>query len=190
MSVSRFVWLTDAKPSRQDLFRLMYYFPVGFIWYQVIYCCIRQEEQVSRACAFVTCLHITGLNGILDTVHIRIYIPSNKSEFCQYEHKRQLGVVMNVINDCKLIIPVSPYLTWMIGNFQYLLHVTSKFRTSLGFKTTTSVFHQYCKNQGCRETPNVYVKYFVTRGRSGDAMKVPQTGTLPPYPLSPRHGGC
>ena len=55
------------------------------------------REPVSRARTRVTCMRMTGLNGILNTLHIRIYLGSNKSEFCWYEHTRQLSDVMTVI---------------------------------------------------------------------------------------------
>ena len=54
----------------------------------------------TRAC--VKRVRMTGLSGILNTLHIRHYIPSNTSKLCQYEHTCQLGDVMNVINQIYL----------------------------------------------------------------------------------------
>ena len=45
----------------------------------------------------VTCVCKTGLKGILDTMHILVYIPSNKSEFDQYAYTLILGDVVTVI---------------------------------------------------------------------------------------------
>ena len=61
------------------------------------------SASVTRAHACVKCVRMTGLSGIFYTLHIRNYIPSNTSELCQYEHTRQLGDVMNVINAMMLI---------------------------------------------------------------------------------------
>ena len=99
--------------------------------------------------ASVMCVRTNVSNNILNTLHIRICVPSNKSEFCHYEHTRQLGVVMTVINAMMLISSLSLLILthpWMTGIFQYLSHTTSKFKSSFRFETTTSVFHQ---NQAC-----------------------------------------
>ena len=37
-------------------------------------------------------------------------------------------------------------------------------------------------NVGNEEGHDTHMKHFVTRGRSGGAMKVPKIGPLPPYP--------
>ena len=105
--------------------------------------------------ASVTCVCMTGLNGIFNTLHIRIYIPLNKSESCQYERRRQLGDVMTVINAMMLISILSLFILthpWMIRNFQYLLHKTSKFKISFRFETSKTVFHHTSKNYGCRDS--------------------------------------
>ena len=96
---------------------------------------------------------MTGLNGILNTLHIRIYIPS-RSEFCQYEHMQQLGDVMTKINATMLIILVPLIIFtqhWMIGNFQYLLHTTSKFKIHSSLKPPRRC---YTRNARILPTPD------------------------------------
>ena len=62
---------------------------------------------------------MTELNDILNTLHIRVYILSNKSKLHQYEYTHQLGDVMTV-TDAMMIISLLSLLIhthpWMIGN--------------------------------------------------------------------------
>ena len=41
---------------------------------------------------------MTGLRGTLNTLHIHVYIPTNKSEYYQDEHTRQPGDMKTLIN--------------------------------------------------------------------------------------------
>ena len=46
----------------------------------------------------VTCAHMTGWNGNLNTLHIGVYVRMNSSDYCQYGHTQRLGGVKCVIN--------------------------------------------------------------------------------------------
>ena len=78
----RFLWeLPEPKSSHQapisEIFR------VGFIFFRRFriilsgYCCIKERCGLGRRYAIVTCAHMTGLNGTLDALHIRVCIPTN-----------------------------------------------------------------------------------------------------------------
>ena len=44
----------------------------------------------------ITCVHVLGLNTSLDTLDIRVYFPTNMSEYSMYQHTQLLGGVMTV----------------------------------------------------------------------------------------------
>ena len=48
--------------------------------------------------ASFTCAHVPVLNGCINTLDFRIYIPTNKSEFSQSRHTQRLSDVTTVIN--------------------------------------------------------------------------------------------
>ena len=52
--------------------------------------CQEEMTQVSR-------VRMTGLYGTRNTLRILTHIPTKKSEYCPYEQRRELGVVMTLM---------------------------------------------------------------------------------------------